>query len=104
MNRGSLSIGKILLIAAVVVALLIFARPFLSGMGKDTESAVDTNQEMTQGAVDTVAPAPVDTQPTPEAVAPSDSTAPNANPEQMTPAPQDTVTEPAPATVPPTNN
>jgi hypothetical protein len=103
MNRGSLPIGKILLIAAVVIALIVFVRPLISGMGADKETAVSANSEMSQGTTETVAP-PADTQMAPEAMTPSDSTAPNS--EQMTPvAPtQETVAEPAPATVSPTTN
>ncbi len=103
MNRGSLPVGKILLIAAVVIALLIFARPFLSGMGQDKEAT--TTQENTV-VVAPEATAPVEsTEAAPAVTAPNDSTAPasDANQESsMVPA----VTpgqEPTSTTVPSAN-
>ena len=66
MNRGSLPIGKILLIAAVVIALIVFVRPLI--MGTDKEATVSTNSEMSQAAPEAVAPA-------------TDAPAPEATPE-----------------------
>lgn len=85
MNRGSLPIGKILLIAAIVIALFIFVRPFISGTGSDKDATLSTNQEQTHDA--TEAAPHVNTEMAPADATPSDSAAPQAtNPEAMAPA------------------
>jgi len=103
MNRGSLPIGKILLIAAVVIALIVFVRPLI--MGTDKEATVSTNSEMSQAAPEAVAPATDAPAPeaTPETTMPADATAPQS--ENMTPAApaQETTAEPTTTETAPTN-
>lgn len=94
MNRGSLPIGKILLIAAIVIALFIFVRPFISGTGSDKEATLSTTQEQTQEATETAPHA--NTEATPAEVTPSESAAPHAaHPEAAAPA-QEPAAETAP--------